>query len=238
LALGEAHRILRRNQADFLIVGGAESKVNALSFTRNCLFAPLSRRNDAPEKAARPFDKGRDGMVIAEGAGVVIAEDLEHARQRGARIYAEVVGFGAAFDRRHDGRGIAQAIRAALAQANLAPEAIDHVNANGLSTQSHDRAEAQALRTVFGARPLPVFAAKGSLGNLGAGAGVAELTFSLLAQQTGTLPATLNYEEPDPACPVAVNRTACAIQQPAFVKVGLNPMGQCAAVVVRRWEGP
>jgi len=237
LALGEAHRILRRSQADFMLVGGAESKLNVLSFTRNCLFSPLSKRNEAPEKASRPFDKGRDGLVIAEGAGVVVAEDLEHANQRGARIHGEIIGFGSAFDLGHDGQGVARAIRAALGQANLPPEAVGHVNAEGLSTPNADRAEAQGLREVFGNRPVPVFAAKSYFGNIGAGCGVAELALSLLALEAGTLPPTLNYEEPDAACPVAVKREPEAVGNPCFLKVGFNEMGQCAAVLVRRWEG-
>src|SRR5262249_42890294 len=106
LALGEAYRILVRDQADFFLVGGAESKLNPLSLVRQCLFGHLSRRNDAPEKACRPFDRDRDGLVLGEGAGVFAVEELEHARRRGARIYAELVGFGAAFDRQRNGDGL------------------------------------------------------------------------------------------------------------------------------------
>jgi 3-oxoacyl-[acyl-carrier-protein] synthase II len=237
LALGEAHRILRRGQADFMLVGGAESKFNLLGWTRNCQFAGMSRRNDAPAKACRPFDKERDGVVFGEGGGVVIAEDLDHAKKRGARVYGEVVGFGSAFDSRRDGRGLARAIRAALAQAGITADAVDHVNAHGNSTTQGDRREAQALREVFGARPVPVFAAKSYFGDLGAGSGAVELSLSLLALQTGALPPTLNYEHPDPACPVAVNRGPHTIQKPCFLKTGFNEMGQCAAVLVRRWEG-
>jgi 3-oxoacyl-[acyl-carrier-protein] synthase II len=237
LALGEARRILLREQADFMLVGGAESKVNPLSFTRNCLFGPLSRRNDAPEKASRPFDKQRDGVVLGEGAGVVLLEDLAHAKKRGARIYGEMTGFGSAFDLRHDGRGIARALRAALAQANVAAEDIDHVSAHGLGTIDSDRAEAQAIHEVFGPRPVPVFAAKSYFGNLGAGSGIVELGLSLLGQANRSLPPTLNYEVPDPACPVAVNCQPHAIRQGHFVKISLNEMGQCAAVVCRQWEG-
>ena len=133
LALGEAYRILGRDQADFFLVGGAESKINPLSLVRQCLFEPLSRRNDAPEKACRPFDRSRDGLVLGEGAGVLVVEELEHARKRGARIYAEVVGFGAAFDRERNGDGLARAIRAALAEAGIGPDDVDHVNAHGLA---------------------------------------------------------------------------------------------------------
>jgi 3-oxoacyl-[acyl-carrier-protein] synthase II len=236
LALGEAQRILERNQADFFLVGGAESKINPLSMARMCLFATLSKRNEAPAEASRPFDRRRDGFVASEGAGVLVVEDLEHAKKRGARIYAELTGFGSAFDRRHDGRGVARAVRAALDQAGIGPGDIDHVNAHGLGTPAADAWEAQGLREVFGDRPVPVFAAKSYLGSLGAGSGTTELALSLLACRHGSLPATRNYDEPDPACPVAVNRAPHAVGKGSFLKVGLNEAGQCAAVVCRRWE--
>jgi 3-oxoacyl-[acyl-carrier-protein] synthase II len=239
LALGEAHRILRRGQADLMLVGGAESKFNAMGWTHNCLFQPMSKRNDVPDKASRPFDKDRDGVVFGEGAGVLVAETLEHAKGRGARIYGEVMGFGAAFDgaSASSGSGNARATRAALDQANVSPDAIDHINANGISTIDGDRREAEGLREVFGSRPAPVFAAKSYFGDVGAGSGIVEMALSMLAQGAGTLPATLNYDQPDPNCPVAVNRAPHTIQKPCFLKVGFNEMGQCAAAVIRRWEG-
>jgi 3-oxoacyl-[acyl-carrier-protein] synthase II len=238
LALGEARRILKRDQADFFLVGGADSKINPLSMVRQCLFATLSRRNDAPEKAARPFDRGRDGLVVGEGAGVVVLEDLEHARRRGARIWAEVAGFGSAFDRDHSGKGLARAVRAALAEAGVGPEDIDHVNAHGLSTVEADACEARGLQEVFGGacRAVPVFAAKSYFGNLGAGSGLTELSASVLALHHGVVPATLNYEVPDPACPVTVLAAPAEVRRPYFVKVGFTEMGQCAAVVCRKWE--
>jgi 3-oxoacyl-[acyl-carrier-protein] synthase II len=236
LALGEAQRILERNQADFFIVGGAESRINPLSMARMCLFAQLSKRNDTPAEASRPFDRQRDGYVIGEGAGVLAIEDLEHARKRGGRIYAEITGFGSAFDRQRDGRGLARAIRAALDRAGVRAGDIDHVNAHGLGTIEADVCEARALVEVFGVHAVPVFAAKSYVGNLGAGSGLSELALSILAVMKGTLPATRNYDEPDPACPVAVNGRPHSIARPHFLKVGFNEMGQCAAVVCRRWE--
>src|SRR5204863_131657 len=122
LALGEAYRILVRDQADFFLVGGAESKVNPLSLVKQSLFEALSQRNDAPEKACRPFDRDRDGLVIGEGAAVLVVEELEHARRRGAKIYAEMVGFGAAFDRQRNGDGLARAIQAAMREAGIGPD--------------------------------------------------------------------------------------------------------------------
>jgi 3-oxoacyl-[acyl-carrier-protein] synthase II len=238
LALGEAHRILVRDQADFFLVGGGESRINPLSMVRQALFMPLSQRNDAPEKACRPFDRRRDGMVLGEGAGVFVLEELEHARRRGARIYAEVLGVGAAFDGRRDGAGLARAIRAALADAGVGPEAIDHVNARGSSTLRGDEWEARGIVEVFGANNphVPVFAPKSYMGNLGAGADTTELAASLLAYQHGQLPRTLNYEEPDPACPVYVAAEPRPLERPCFLKVGMTETGQCAAAVIRNWS--
>jgi 3-oxoacyl-[acyl-carrier-protein] synthase II len=238
LALGEAYHILRRDGADFFLVGGAESKINPLSLVRQCLFEPLSRRNEAPEKACRPFDRNRDGLVLGEGAGVFVLEDLEHARRRGAAISAEMVGFAATFDRQRDGAGLARAIRAALGEAGIGPEEVDHVNAHGLGGIESDAWEAKGLNAVFGQcrEPVPVFAPKSYMGNLGAGSGTTELAASLLALQHGLVPTTLNFEEPDPACPVPViARSPRPVQRPHVLKVNFTPMGQCAAIVVRKW---
>jgi 3-oxoacyl-[acyl-carrier-protein] synthase II len=235
LALGEAYRILRRDGADLFLVGAADSKINPLSLVRQCLFAPLSRRNDAPAEASRPFDRRRDGWVIGEGAGVLAVEDLEHARRRGAKVYAELVGFGAAFDRGLTGAGLARAIRAALRQAGIGPEAIDHVNAHGQSTVEGDAWEARGIAEVFGPGA-PVFAAKSYFGSLSSAGGPVELVASLLALRHGTLPATLNATDPDPACPVAVGREPRPVTKPYVLKVSLTDRGQCAAAVVRRWD--
>jgi 3-oxoacyl-[acyl-carrier-protein] synthase II len=237
LALGEAYRILERDQGDFFLVGGAESRMNPLSLVRQALYQSLSRRNDAPEKASRPFDRQRDGMVISEGSTVMAVEELEHARQRGARIYAELVGFGAAFDRKRDGRGIARAIRAALKEAGIGPEDIDHINAHGLSTPEGDVWESRGLQEVFGTCPRPVFAPKGHLGNMGAAGGLTELAAGVLALQNAVVPPTLNYREPDPQCPVEVIAgNARTLERPYLLKVGFTDMGQVAAVVCRQWK--
>lgn len=235
LALGEAMRILRRDQADLFLVGGTDSKINPLSLVRQSLFRHLSQRHDQPEKACRPFDKSRDGVVIGEGAGVLCVEELEHARRRGAAIVAELLGFGAAFDSGRTGKGLARAIRAALAQAGVAPGDVDHVNANGLGSQTLDTWEARGIYEVFG-QATPVWAVKSYMGSLGAGSPLVELGASVLALQHGMLPPTLNYETADPACPVAVQRSARAIARPFFVKVSYTDLGQCAAVVCRSWE--
>lgn len=236
LALGEAYRHLLRDRADCFLVGGADTRINPLNLTRHCLFSPLSRRNDAPEKACRPFDRGRDGLVVGEGGGVLVLEELEHARRRGARIYAEVAGFGAAFDPDRSGRGLARAIRTALTEAQVDVAAIDHVNAQGLSTVEGDAWEARGLHEVFGEDTPPVFAAKSYFGNLGAGSGPAELAASLLALTDSTLPATLNHDDPDPACAVAVARTPRPVTRPYVLKISFTEMGQCAAVVCRKFN--
>ncbi|MBY0526301.1 MAG: beta-ketoacyl-[acyl-carrier-protein] synthase family protein [Gemmataceae bacterium] len=236
-AMGEAYRILVRDQADFFLVGGADSRINPLSMTRQCLFQTLSRRGDDPTKACRPFDRQRDGFVVGEGAGVLALEELEHAKRRGARIYAEVVGFGAAFDRDLSGAGLARAIRAALNDAGIGPEDVDHVNANGFSSVTCDVWEARALQEVFGncKEPVPVTALKSYIGNLGAGSGTTELAGSLAALEHGLVPPTLNYEEPDPACPISVlSGSARPVQKSHVLKVSFTDVGQCAALVCRK----
>ena len=236
LALGEAWRSLRRDQADFFLVGGADSKINPLSMVRHSLFLPLSRRNDAPEKASRPFDRGRDGIVPGEGASVFALESWEYARRRGARLYAEIVGFGSAFDRGCSGTGLARAIRVALAEAGVGPEDVDHINAQGFSSLEADVWEARGIQEVFGNcdRPVPVFAAKSYFGSLGAGSGTTELMASVLALENGMLPPTLNYEQPDPSCPVPVAINSIPVTRPHVLKIGFTEMGQCAAVVLRK----
>jgi 3-oxoacyl-[acyl-carrier-protein] synthase II len=236
LALGEATRILKRNIADLFLVGGSDSKINQLSLTRQAIFNTMSKQAEHPEKACRPFDLKRDGVIIGEGGSVVVAEDLEHAQKRGARIYAEVLGFGAAFDRNRDGKGVARAIKAALTQANVHPEQLDHVNAHGLSHPEIDVAEAQGIREALGKVPTTVWAVKSYMGNLGAGGDMAELGASLLAMQHGTLPGTLNYEFPDPKCPVPVTRQSRPVRSPFFLKIGCTELGQCAAVVCKAWK--
>ncbi len=235
LALGEAVRIMRRNDADFFLVGGSDSKINPLSMTRQCLFGRLSQRNDAPAQSSRPFDRGRDGSIFGEGSGVLALEELDHAQKRGAPILAEILGFCAAFDRGCTGKGMARAIRAALGQANVQPRDIGHVNVHGLSSVQADAWEAKGICEVFGERSVPVWAGKSYFGNMGSGGPLVELAGSLLALKNGILPATLNYDEPDPACPLDVQCTSRPLRKPLVLKVSLTEMGQCAAVVCRQW---
>jgi 3-oxoacyl-[acyl-carrier-protein] synthase II len=238
LALGEAYRVLLRDRADFFLVGGGESKLNPLSLTRQCLYEHISRSSEVPEKACRPFDKNRDGLVVGEGSGVFVVEDLDHAQKRGARIYAEVVGFGAAFDHRQNGAGVMRAVRAAMKEAKVRPEDIDHINGHGMATIKSDVCEARGLHEIFGhtSTPVPVFAGKSYLGNMGAAAGTVELALSLLGLKHGQMPPTLNYETPDPECPIAVLAGKHRpVTRPYVLKVSFNQLGQCAAAVLRKW---
>ena len=168
----------------------------------------LSTRNEEPEKASRPFEKNRDGFVVAEGAGIVILEELEFARKRGARIYGEIGGYGYTGDAYHitapspDGDGAARCMRMAIKDAGLQLEEIDYINAHGTSTQLNDRTETIAIKTVFGeyAKRIPISATKSMTGHLLGAAGSTEAIFTLLAICEGILPPTINYEEPDPEC--------------------------------------
>jgi 3-oxoacyl-[acyl-carrier-protein] synthase II len=236
-ALGEAYRHIARGQADAFLVGGADSKISLLSMARHQLFLPLSRRNDDPAGACRPFDRDRDGMVLGEGATVLAVEEYESARKRGARILGEIVGFASTFDAKRDGSGLARAICLALAEAGVAPDDLNHVNAHGLGVIDLDRREAQAIRQALGpaADHVPVFAAKSLVGNMGPAAGVTELAFDLLAWQQGHLPPTVNCRRPDPECPVVVHTEGLRpIRKPYVLKIAFTDLGQSVAVVLRR----
>jgi len=239
MAMGEAIRIIQRDLADFILVGGCESKLNPLSLVRHGLFQPLSQRNDDPERALRPFDRDRDGSVLGEGATVLGIEELSYAEKRGAKIYAEIAGFASGFDRAKNGVVMARVIHRALSQAGITPDQVDHVNAHGTGVRDLDIWEAKAIYDVFHTvRPVvPVIAPKSYFGHLGAGAGVMELLVSAEALRRGILPGTLNYETPDPECPVPVHAgEPRPVTRPYALKIGFTDMGQCAAVVLRRWQ--
>jgi 3-oxoacyl-[acyl-carrier-protein] synthase II len=207
-ALGEAAEIIKRGDADVMIAGGAEAAVSPLSLGGFCAMRALSRRNDAPERASRPFDRDRDGFVMAEGAGVVILEEHERAVRRGARIYGELLGYGATADAYHitdprpDGDGMARAMDAALADARLSPDEVDYVNAHGTATTVGDPAETRALKRVFGERAsrVPVTSTKSVTGHLLGAAGAVEAIACLCAMRDGVAPPTANLENPDPEC--------------------------------------
>jgi 3-oxoacyl-[acyl-carrier-protein] synthase II len=235
LALGEGLGVIRRDAADLMLAGGSDTRTNPISMIRYCHFGRLSKRNDDPEHACRPFDRDRDGQVVGEGAGAVVLEERGHALRRGARVRAEVLGFGAAFDRQRDGRGLARAVRAALADAGVSVAQLDHVNAHAAGAVVEDAWEARGLREAVG--DVPVLAVKSYLGNLGPGGSTAELAASLVALERGTVPATRNYRHPDPACAVNVIREARPVVRDCVLKVACTERGQCAAVVLRRPQG-
>jgi 3-oxoacyl-[acyl-carrier-protein] synthase II len=237
LAAGESYRILGRGQADLFLTGANDSKLSALGLARHSLTLPMTKRNDDPAGAVRPFDAGRDGTAIGEGACVIAMESLEHALMRGAKPRAEVVGFGASFDGARDGSGLMRAIRAALREATIDPEDIDHIVSNAAGFVEQDAWEARALNTVFG-ETVPVYAPKGAIGHMGAASGPVELAFAVMALERGVLPPTINCEQRDPSCPVYVHTTGTRpVSRPFSLKIGYTDLGQCAAMVLRRWEG-
>lgn len=207
-AVGEAAELIRHGDAPVMLAGGSHSMIHPFGVSGFNLLTALSRRNDAPEKASRPFDLDRDGFVLGEGSGMIVLEDLEHAKARGANIYAELTGYGTtgdAFrmtDPHPDGRGAVTAIRNALFDASIAPTDVGYVNAHGTSTGANDSAETKALKTALGvhAYQTPVSSSKSMLGHLIAAGGAVELMVAVLAMRQGVLPPTINYETPDPEC--------------------------------------
>ena len=207
-AIGEATEVIRRGAADVMLAGGAEAGIVRVALAGFDVMNALSRRNEAPQKASRPFDLHRDGFVAAEGAGVLVLESLEHARARGAKILGEVLGYGVNNDAYHisapseDGSGAAMCLRLALKDASLAPVDINYINAHGTSTLLNDRSETAAIKHVFGpaAYQTPISSTKSMTGHLLGAAGGIEAIFSLLAIRDGVLPPTINYETPDPEC--------------------------------------
>ena len=207
-AVGEAFRYIREGFADVMFTGGAESVVTPLAVGGFCSMRALSTRNDAPEKASRPFDLNRDGFVIGEGAGILILEELEYALERGAKIYGEVVGYGLSGDAYHvsapepEGAGAIACMKGALDLAGLKPEDIDYINAHGTSTQLNDASENKAIKAVFKeyAYKISISSTKSMTGHLLGGAGGTESIFSLLTIKHGVIPPTINYETPDPEC--------------------------------------
>jgi 3-oxoacyl-[acyl-carrier-protein] synthase II len=206
-AIGESGEIIRRGQADVMVTGGSEAAVLPLAIGAFSNMHAMSRRNDDPQGASRPFDKDRDGFVLSEGAAVVILEEREHALARGAQIYGELIGYGATADAYHitspapEGEGNARSMRMALKQSGLAPTEIDYINAHGTSTQPNDREETAAIKQVFGehAYKLMVSSTKSMSGHLLGAAGAFEAIACLMALKEGCIPPTINYTTPDPA---------------------------------------
>jgi 3-oxoacyl-[acyl-carrier-protein] synthase II len=207
-AIGEAFELIRRGSADVILSGGTHSMIHPFGVTGFILLTALSTRNDEPTRASRPFDRDRDGFILGEGAGMLVLEELEHAKARGARIYGEVVGYGSTADAfritdSHDeGRGAIACIKEALACAQLDPADIDYINAHGTSTSVNDSIETLAIKRAFGedAYRVPVSSTKSMMGHLIAAAGSVEAIVCLLAMRDGVIPPTINLDHPDPEC--------------------------------------
>lgn len=244
-AIGEAAEMIHRGDATVMISGGSEGVVHPLAISAFANMGALSSRNDEPQRACRPFDAGRDGFVLGEGAGVIVLESLEHARARGARIYGELVGYGASCDAFHiaapeeAGEGAALAMRRALADARLPPEAVDYINAHGTSTLLNDRIETQAIRAVFGphADRLVVSSTKSMLGHLMGAAGTVEAIACIKSLETGWVHPTINYETPDPACDLDyVPNQARHLNPRVVLSNSFGFGGHNGCLIFRRWE--
>ena len=244
-SIGDAFAVIRRGQADAMIAGGSEAAIVPIAMAGFSNMRAMSRRNDDPAHASRPFDVGRDGFILGEGGGIVVLEELEFARARGARIYAEIVGYGAsndAYDMVHgapEGRGVRQAIQATLTDAGLAPEAVGYINAHGTSTPSGDPLEIAGIKAVFGphAYKLAVSSTKSMTGHLLGAAGGVEAIATVLALHHGVLPPTINLETPDPECDLDfVPHTARQQQVDAALSNSFGFGGHNATLAFRRWQ--
>ena len=242
-AIGEAVDMIRRGRADAMICGGTEAAIIPMAIAGFENMGAVSNRNDEPQRASRPFDKDRDGFVMGEGAGILILERLDKAQARGARIYAEVVGYGASGDAHHitapleDGSGAAECMAEALEDADLVPTALDYINAHGTSTPLNDAGETRAIKTVFGdhAYRLAISSTKSMTGHLMGAAGAIEGIFAILTLRDQILPPTINYETPDPLCDLDYVPNQA---RPATVDVVMSNSfgfgGHNAAVIFRR----
>ena len=244
-SIGEATDMIRRRQADMMLAGGSEAGLIKIAIAAFNQARALSTRNDAPEKASRPFDKDRDGFVFSEAAGCLVLEELEHARARGATILAEVIGYGASADAHHvtapaeGGEGAARAMKMALAEAKISPTDVAYVNAHGTSTQANDVSETAAIKTVFGkhAYALAVSSTKSMTGHTLGAAGAIEAIFCVLGMRDGVMPPTINLDEPDPQCdldyvPNVARKKAFDISMSNSMGFG----GHNASLLIRRWS--
>jgi 3-oxoacyl-[acyl-carrier-protein] synthase II len=244
-AIGEAAERIRRGSETVMLCGGGESVMHPLTLAALSNMRAVSRRNEEPTRASRPFDADRDGFVMGEGAAVLVLESLEHAAQRGARVYAEFVGYGASCDGFHitapceDGKGAALAMEAALADAGLQPEEIEYINAHGTSTDLNDPMETRAIRSVFGAWAdrIPVSSTKSMVGHLMGAAGAVEAIACVKTLETGWIHPTINYETPDPACDLDYVPNVAREGRPTIaLSNSFGFGGHNATLVFRRWE--
>jgi 3-oxoacyl-[acyl-carrier-protein] synthase II len=244
-ALGEAFRRVRSGRARFMLAGGTDSMINPLGIGGFCLLRAMSTRNEEPERASRPFDRGRDGFVMGEGAGILVLERLEDARARGAAVLAEVRGYGCSFDAHRiadphpEGRGALAAMRAALADAALEASAIDAINAHATGTPKNDPAESRAIRELLGPRAekVPVSATKSMIGHLISAAGAVEAIAALACMRRGMVHPTINLDDPDPLCDLDyVREGARRWPQRHLLSCSYGFGGHNAAVVISNAE--
>lgn len=245
-AIGEAYRVLQRGDADVMFAGGSEAPITPLALAGFSSMKAISTKNDAPELASRPFDAQRDGFVIAEGAGLVILETLEHARARNADIYAEIVGYGMSADAYHltqpapGGEGAAQSMRLALKDGNLQPEQIDYINAHGTSTPYNDKFETMAIKKVFNehAYKMAISSTKSMTGHLLGAAGAVEFIACVLSVKNNIIPPTINYETPDPECDLDyVPNEARRIEVNYALSNSLGFGGHNTTIIVKKFTG-
>jgi 3-oxoacyl-[acyl-carrier-protein] synthase II len=244
-SIGEAFRIIQYGDADLMVAGGTEANLTPLTVGGFNAMKALSTRNDEPEKASRPFDKDRDGFVIAEGAGIVVLEEMEHALQRRAKIYGEIIGYGYNGDAFHitapseDGDGAARCMRLALKDAGIGPENIDYINAHGTSTDMNDVIETRAIKRVFGEKAygIPVSSTKSMTGHLLGAAGAVEAIFSILAMRDQICPPTVNCDNPDAECDLDyVPHTARKHEIRTAMSNSFGFGGTNAVLIFRRFE--
>jgi 3-oxoacyl-[acyl-carrier-protein] synthase II len=242
-SIGDSFKMIQRGDADVMICGGAEATIRPIAMAGFSNMRAMSTRNDEPEKASRPFDAERDGFVMGEGAGVLVLESLEHAKRRGARIYAEVIGYGMSGDAYHitdpDPDGAARCMARALKDAGIAPEAVGYINAHGTSTPVGDKSETTAIKTTFGdhAYKLAVSSTKSMTGHMLGAAGGVEAVILGLALRDGMLPPTINLEHPDPACDLDYVPN---VARKADIEIGLSNSfgfgGHNATIIMRKYE--
>jgi 3-oxoacyl-[acyl-carrier-protein] synthase II len=245
-AIGEAWRTIKMGDAKVIFAGGTEATIVPIGIGGFCAMRALSTRNDDPQHASRPFDKERDGFVMGEGAGVLAIEEMEHAKQRGARIYCEIVGYGNTADANHmtspapEGEGAARCMKMALRNAELNPDQITYINAHGTSTPQGDIAETQAIKSVFGehARKLAVSSTKGATGHMLGAAGAIEMAICARAIQANIVPPTINYEVPDEQCDLDyVPNTARDLEVDAVINNSFGFGGHNATIIARKFRG-
>jgi 3-oxoacyl-[acyl-carrier-protein] synthase II len=242
-SIGEATEIIRRGDAEVMLAGAAEAPISRIGLAAFDSMRALSRRNDEPQRASRPFDAQRDGFVLAEAAGILVLENLEHALQRDAHIYAEIAGYGATADAYHitapseGGEGAVRAMQQAIRRAGLQPADIDYINAHGTSTPHNDRTESMAIRTVFGEHAPPVSSTKSMTGHLIGASGGVEAIVCIKTILEGCLPPTINYEHPDPECDLDyVPNTARRKHVNVALSNSLGFGGHNTALVLKRFE--